>query len=70
MVNPPKEIDIISGEIIINIQAKILESKLNDNNENIKSLVKLANRIIDIGSEIFSLQVFILIIRNLNKQMI
>lgn len=70
MVNPPKEIDIISGEIIINIQAKILESKLNDNNENIKSLVKLANHIIDIGSEIFSLQVFILIIRNVNKQMI
>lgn len=70
MVNPPKEIDIISGEIIINIQAKILESKLNDNNENIKSLVKLANHIIDIGSEIFNLQVFILIIRNVNKQMI
>lgn len=70
MVNPPKEIDIISGEIIINIQAKILESKLNENNENIKSLVKLANHIIDIGSEIFSLQVFILIIRNVNKQMI
>lgn len=77
IINPPKEVDTITGSIIVNIESIILKIQLekqqangdkNDNNNNddtyslIKSNVKLANKLIDIGHELYRLSVLYIII--------
>lgn len=74
IINPPKQVDTITGSIIVTIESIILKIQLEKQKQNqqlnmtsntysiIKANVKLANKLIDIGHELYSLSVYIYIL--------
>lgn len=76
IINPPKQVDTITGSIIVTIESIILKIQLEKQKQNqqqllnmtsntysiIKANVKLANKLIDIGHELYSLSVYILLL--------